>query len=65
MDSTTARTARTRAGSRAIILMEDETHLYGVYQADELYPARWDKKGYFVTQEPGKEFKSALDLILI
>jgi len=45
--------------------MEDETHLYGVYQADELYPARWDKKGYFVTQEPGKEFKSALDLILI
>ena len=45
--------------------MEDENYLYGVYNAGELYPARWDKNGFFVTQEVGKEFKSALDLILV
>lgn len=44
--------------------MEDENHLYGVYAAGELYPARWDKNGFFVTQEVGKEFKCALDLLL-
>lgn len=64
MDTPTQRTCRTRAGSQAIILMEDETSLYGVYQADQLYPAKWDKNGYFVTQEPGKEHKCALDLVL-
>ena len=46
--------------------MEDEINLYGVYEADQLYPARWDKKGYFFAQDPGKsEFKTALDLILV
>ena len=66
MESTDkTRTTRTRAGSQAIILMEDENYLYGVYNAGELYPARWDKNGFFVTQEVGKEFKSALDLILV
>ena len=59
-----ARTCRTRAGSNAIILYEDLEGLYGVYQADVLYPAKWDLKGYFVTQPEDNEHKSALDLIL-
>ncbi len=59
------RTARTRAGSRAIILMETEEHLLGVYEAEELYPARWTKDGHFMPQEKGKpEYKTALDLVL-
>ena len=43
--------------------MEDETNLYGVYEAGELYPARWDKNGFFMSQKD-KEYKTALDLIL-
>ena len=59
------RTCKTRAGSHAIILMEDETSLYGVYQANELYPARWTKDGHFLPQEAGKgEIRTALDLML-
>ena len=59
------KTCRTRAGTKVIILMEDDTHIFGVYDGGtELFPARWDKKGYFVTQEEGKEFKCALDLML-
>ena len=62
---------RTRAGSKAIILMEDETHMYGVYSAGgtsadggELYPARWDKQGHFMPQKPeGPEYKTALDIV--
>ena len=60
----TTRNATTRAGSKAIILMEDETHMYGVYDGGELYPARWDKQGHFMPQDPSKpEYKTALDLI--
>lgn len=44
--------------------MEDTDFLYGVYQANELYPARWMKSGHFLPQDPGVEFKTALDLIL-
>ena len=63
MDSTTT-TRRTRAGSKAIVLMEDEKYLYGVYEAEELYPARWDKQGHFMPQEEGKpEYKTALDIV--
>lgn len=62
MDSTT-KTTKTRAGSKAIILMEDENFLYGVYDAGELYPARWLKTGHFMPQEEGKpEYKTALDI---
>lgn len=60
----TNRTLHTRQGTKAIILMEDETHLYGVYEANQLYPARWDIKGYFMPQEEGKEFKTSLDLVI-
>ena len=59
------RNTRTRAGSQAIILYEDDNGLYGVYQADVLYPAKWDKKGYYVTQPATGEHRSALDLILV
>ena len=63
MESTT-KSARTRAGSKVIILMEDDTHMYGVYEAGELYPARWDKTGHFMPQDPSKpEYKTALDLV--
>lgn len=45
--------------------MANEDHIFGVYEAGvELYPARWDIKGYFFPQEPDKEYKTALDLIL-
>ena len=44
--------------------MEDDNGFYGVYDGGELYPARWDRKGYFVTQLKDTEFKTALDLIL-
>ena len=57
------RTARTRAGSKVIILLEDDKAFYGVYESGELYPARWDKKGYFVTQPEKGEYKTALDLV--
>ena len=58
-----ARTCKTRAGSHAIILMEDNEYLYGVYQADVLYPGRWYKTGHYMPQEKG-EYKTALDLLL-
>ena len=46
--------------------MEDETNLYGVYVAEECYPARWDKQGHFMIQVADKpEYKTALDLILV
>jgi hypothetical protein len=45
--------------------MEDNEYLYGVYQADVLYPGRWYKTGHYMPQEEGKtEYKTALDLIL-
>ena len=56
---------RTRAGSHAIILMEDDVYLYGVYQADVLYPGRWYKDGHYMPQVEGQvEYKTALDLII-
>ena len=59
------RNVKTRAGSNAIILMGNESNLFGVYQAGaELYPARWDVNGYFFPQKEGEEYKTALDLIL-
>ncbi len=45
--------------------MEDEKFLYGVYAADTLYPARWDKKGFFLPQVEGSTPVTALDLILV
>lgn len=44
--------------------MEDDTHMYGVYDAGELYPAKWDKTGHFMPQDPAKpEYKTALDIV--
>ena len=59
------RTVRTRAGSKAIILMANDDNIFGVYEAgDELYPARWDVNGYFFPQKEGEEYKTALDILL-
>ena len=46
--------------------MSDDQFLYGVYQANELYPGRWYKTGHYMPQIEGNaEYKTALDLILV